>query len=159
MTTVKENQKAPYFKAEDTNGNTVKLSDFKGKNLVLYFYPKDDTPGCTKEACSFRDNISKIKELGAEIIGVSPDDSKSHKKFTEKYILTFPLLCDTENKISTTYGAYGEKTKFGKTYMGIIRSTFIIDKERVIRKIFSNVKVDGHTEEVIKILETLNHLS
>lgn len=154
MTHLKEGGKAPHFEAEDTNGNTVKLSDFKGKTLVLYFYPKDDTPGCTKEACYFRDNINMIKKLNAEIAGVSADSKESHMKFTRKYSLNFPLLIDAGNKISKNYGVYGEKSFMGRNYMGIIRSTFVIDGKGMIRKIFYKVKVDGHLGEVTDTLKT-----
>ena len=152
MTHLKEGVKAPYFEAEDTGGNKVKLSDFKGKNLVLYFYPKDDTPGCTKEACSFRDNIDGIKKLNAEILGVSGDSMESHQKFTKKYSLNFPLIVDFDNKIAKDYGVYGEKSFLGRNYMGITRSTFVIDGKGIIKKIFYKVKVEEHAREVVGAL-------
>ncbi len=154
MTHLKEGDKAPNFEAEDTSGNKVKLSDFKGKSLVLYFYPKDDTPGCTKEACSFRDNINGINKLNAEILGVSGDSMESHQKFTKKYSLNFPLIVDSGNKIAKDYGVYGEKSFLGRKYMGITRSTFVIDGKGIIKKIFYKVKVGGHTEEVINALNS-----
>lgn len=150
---LKEGDDVPYFEAEDTFGNKVKLTDFKGKKLVLYFYPKDDTPGCTKEACDFRDNIGKFKKLNAFLVGVSNDNSESHKKFSEKYNLPFTLLCDTDKKISNDYGVYGEKNFMGNTYIGIRRTTFIIDEKGAIKKIFNDVKVDGHIDEVLEILK------
>lgn len=153
MTHLKEGGKAPNFEAEDTNGNKVRLADFKGKNLVLYFYPKDDTPGCTKEACSFRDNIVSIRKLGAEIIGVSPDSKESHQQFTKKYSLNFPLIVDLNNKIAEDYGVYGEKSFLGKKYMGITRSTFMINGKGIIKKIFYKVKVNGHAGEVVESLK------
>ncbi len=153
---LKEGLKAPEFtlKGIDEKGEEreFSLKDYKGKKIVLYFYPKDDTPGCTKEACSFRDNINKIKEKGAIILGVSPDSIKSHKKFKEKYGLQFPLLSDPDYEVAKKYGAYGEKVMYGKKKIGIIRSTFIIDEMGKIKKTFYNVKVEGHVEEV------LNHL-
>ena len=152
MTHLKEGEKAPYFEAEDTNGKLARLSGFKGKNLVLYFYPKDDTPGCTKEACDFRDGISKIKKLNAEVVGVSPDLRESHQKFAQKYSLPFTLLVDKDNKISKEYGVYGEKSFMGKSYMGIIRSTFIINKQGIIKKIFYKVNVENHLDEVLNEL-------
>ena len=144
---------APAFSLKDTQGNTVKLSELKGKKVVVYFYPKDDTPGCTKEACDFRDNLAVVKKAGAVVFGVSPDDEASHQKFTEKFSLPFPLLCDTEHKIAEAYGAWGEKQNYGKTYMGLIRSTFLIDEKGKLAHIWRNVKAEGH---VAKVLETLS---
>lgn len=139
----------------DENGNEKEfcLKDFKGKKIVLYFYPKDDTPGCTKEACGFQENLNAIKSLGVEVIGISPDSINSHKKFKEKYNLNFILLSDPDKKVAESYGAYGEKKMYGKTTMGIIRSTFIIDKDGNIEKSWKNVKVEGHVMAVLNYLK------
>lgn len=140
---------APDFTTTDQNGNTVKLSDFTGKRVVLYFYPKDDTPGCTKEACSLRDSFDVFEEKGIKILGVSTDSEKSHQKFITKYDLPFDLLADTEKEIVESYGVWGEKNMYGKKYFGINRTTFLIDKEGKIVKIFKKVKVDEHADEVL----------
>ena len=153
MTSLKEGQKAPDFELKDTDGNKVRLSDFKGKKVVLYFYPKDDTSGCTKQACDFRDNIENIKNLNAVILGVSPDNEGSHKKFTDKYGLNFTLLCDTDISVSKKYGAYGEKELMGRKYKGIIRSTFIIDEEGDIKKVFYKVNPEKSIGEVLEVLK------
>ena len=152
MINLKEGQKAPDFELENTNGENVNLSDFKGKRVVLYFYPKDDTPGCTKQACDFRDNVKKLKSMNVEVIGISNDDMESHKRFAEKYHLPFALLCDTQKAVSKEYGVYEEKEKFGKKYWGITRSTFVIDGKSIIKKIFYKVKVEGHAREVVGAL-------
>lgn len=144
---------APAFSLKDTQGNTVKLSELKGKKVVVYFYPKDDTPGCTKEACDFRDNLAVLKKADTVVFGVSPDDEASHQKFTAKFSLPFPLLCDTDHKVAEAYGAWGEKQNYGKTYMGIIRSTFLIDEKGKLAHIWRNVKAEGH---VAKVLEKLS---
>lgn len=153
---LKEGNLAPDFKLKgiDTKGEEreFSLGDFKGKKIVLYFYPKDNTPGCTKEACDFRDNSEKILEKNAFILGISPDSLKSHKNFKEKYRLEFPLLSDPNGEVAKKYGAYGEKKLYGKTKEGIIRSTFIINESGKIVKAFYNVKVEGHIEEVLKNL-------
>ena len=149
---MKVGQKAPEFTVEDDTGKKVKLSDFKGKKVVLYFYPKDDTPGCTKEACNFRDGISKITKEGAVVLGVSPDDVKSHKKFKDKFELNFPLLADSDKKIVEAYDVWKEKSMYGKTYMGVERTTFIIDESGKISHIFPKVKVDQHYDEVLEAL-------
>ena len=146
---VKEGATAPAFKTTDTNGESVSLKDFRGQKVVLYFYPKDDTPGCTKEACSFRDGFSKFKKRGITILGVSPDSEKSHQKFTAKYKLPFTLLADTDHSIADAYGVYGEKKFMGRTYMGIHRTTFLIDEKGKIRKVFEKVKPDDHADEVL----------
>jgi peroxiredoxin Q/BCP len=146
---VKEGATAPAFKTTNTNGESVSLKDFRGQKVVLYFYPKDDTPGCTKEACSFRDGFSKFKKRGITILGVSPDSEKSHQKFTAKYKLPFTLLADTDHSIANAYGVYGEKKFMGRTYMGIHRTTFLIDEKGKIRKVFEKVKPDDHADEVL----------
>jgi len=150
---LKVGDKAPDFNVSTDAGQKVKLSDFKGKKIVLYFYPKDDTPGCTKEACAFRDGISEIKDRGAVVLGVSTDSVDSHKKFSSKFDLNFPLLADTDKKIVEAYGVWKEKINYGKKYMGIERTTFIINKEGKISHIFPKVKVDEHYDEVIDALE------
>ena len=146
---VKEGATAPAFKTTDTNGKSLSLKDFSGQKVVLYFYPKDDTPGCTKEACSFRDGFLKFKKRGITILGVSPDSEKSHQKFTAKYKLPFTLLADTDHSIADAYGVYGEKKFMGRTYMGIHRTTFLIDEKGKIKKVFEKVKPDDHADEVL----------
>jgi thioredoxin-dependent peroxiredoxin len=146
---------APQFKLPDQDGNMVSLEDFKGKNLVLYFYPKDDTAGCTKEACNFRDELPRFKDLNAEVIGISADSVKRHKKFYEKYNLSFTLLSDENKETIQNYGVWKEKNNYGKKYMGIERTTFIIDGKGVIRNIFSKVKVDNHNSEVEEALKQI----
>ena len=146
---VKEGNTAPAFKTTNTNGESVSLKDFRGQKVVLYFYPKDDTPGCTKEACSFRDGFSKFKKRGITILGVSPDSEKSHQKFTAKYKLPFTLLADTDHSIADAYGVYGEKKFMGRTYMGIHRTTFLIDEKGKIKKVFEKVKPEDHANEVL----------
>ena len=146
---------APDFELTDTNGNTVRLSDYRGRPVVLYFYPKDDTPGCTKEACAFRDAQARIKKTGAVVFGVSPDSVASHEKFKAKYKLNFPLLADTDKAVAKKFGAFGEKVMYGKKVVGMIRSTFVIDEEGVVRKVFPRVRVDGHDEKVLEALAAL----
>ena len=141
--------KAPDFSVKDQDGKVVKLKDFKGKKVVLYFYPKDDTPGCTKQACSLRDGFPKLKKNNIEILGVSIDDEKSHQKFIEKYDLPFTLLADTEKEVVNKYGVYGEKNMYGRKYMGTNRTTFLIDEDGKIVKIFKRVKVAEHADEVL----------
>lgn len=150
---LKVGQKAPDFALMDDSGKKVKLSDLKGRKVVLYFYPKDDTPGCTKEACAFRDGIKEIKDRGAVVFGVSADSVESHKKFKDKFELNFPLLADTDKKVVEDYGTWKEKSMYGKKYMGIERTTFIIDGQGKISHIFPKVKVDEHYDEVLKALE------
>lgn len=147
---LKVNDKAPDFKLQSGNGETISLKDYRGKKVVLYFYPKDDTPGCTAESCDFRDNIKKFEKKNTVIIGVSADSVKSHRKFTEKYNLPFTLLSDETNEMLITYGVWQEKTMYGRKYMGIVRTTFIINEKGVIEKIYEKVKVQGHAEEVLK---------
>ena len=144
---------APDFSVPASGGRTLALADLKGKNVVLYFYPKDDTPGCTKEACSFRDLSAEFAEKGAVILGVSPDDVKSHVKFRDKFSLPFPLLADPGAEVAQRYGVWKEKTNYGKTYMGIERTTVVIGKDGTIKKVFPNVKVDGHVEEVLAAID------
>lgn len=146
---LKEGDKAPNFNSVDQDGNKVKLSDFKGQKLVLYFYPKDNTPGCTKEACSFRDADQTFKKKGIKVLGVSTDDEKSHQKFISKFQLPFDLLADTDHSIVEAYGVWGEKSMYGKKYMGTFRKTFLIDEKQKIVKIFDKVKVDEHADEVL----------
>lgn len=155
MTEIKEGAKAPAFNLPSSDGKKIALKDLSGKNVVLYFYPKDDTPGCTKEACQFRDSISKIKKAGAVVLGVSPDGVASHEKFIQKYKLPFPLLADEDHQVAEKYGVWREKKNYGRTYMGIVRSTFVIDKNGRLAKVFSNVKVEGHDAKVLEALKAL----
>ncbi|HZJ42138.1 MAG TPA: thioredoxin-dependent thiol peroxidase [Pyrinomonadaceae bacterium] len=147
---VKEGTTAPAFKTTDDNGEDVSLKDFKGQKVVLYFYPKDDTPGCTKEACSFRDAYSKYKKQGIKLLGVSPDSEASHKKFITKYKLPFTLLADRDHAIAEAYGVWGEKKFMGRTYMGVLRTTFLIDEKGKIKKVFEKVKPEDHATEVLE---------
>jgi len=144
--------KAPAFDLPASDGTTLSLGKLRGKKVVLYFYPKDDTSGCTKEACSFRDNLSRVRKKGAEIIGISADPLKSHIKFSEKYALPFPLLSDESKEVIKAYGVWQEKSMYGRKYMGIVRTTFIIDERGTITHIFPKVTVDGHTDEVLQHL-------
>jgi len=145
--------KAPGFRTTDQDGEPVSLSDFKGKKVVLYFYPKDDTPGCTKEACSFRDVWPKLRRKKVEILGVSVDDAKSHRKFVDKYSLPFTLLADTDKKIVNDYGVWGEKSMYGRKYMGTNRVTYLIDEKGKIAAVWPKVKVADHVEEVVEAIE------
>jgi peroxiredoxin Q/BCP len=147
---LKEGDKAPAFTATNQDGKKVKLSDYKGKRVVLYFYPKDDTPGCTKEACSFRDADDVFRKKGIAVLGVSIDDEKSHQKFISKYQLPFDLLADTDKTMVEAYGVWGEKSMYGKKYMGTHRKTFLIDEKGKIVKIFDKVKVAEHADEVLE---------
>jgi thioredoxin-dependent peroxiredoxin len=147
---IKEGTTAPAFKTTDANGDTVGLKDLKGQKLVLYFYPKDDTPGCTKEACSFRDAWAKFKKRGITVLGVSPDSEASHKKFETKYKLPFTLLADKDHAIADAYGVWGEKKFMGRTYMGVQRTTFLIDEKGKIKKVFEKVKPEDHANEVLE---------
>ena len=144
---------APEFRLRGDDGKSYALKDFRGKKVVLYFYPKDDTPGCTKEACSFRDNLARVRSLGAEVLGVSRDDLASHAKFRSKYSLSFPLLSDESGGVTEEYGVWKERNLYGKTFLGIERTTFIIDEKGRIAKVFPRVKVDGHTDEVLAALK------
>lgn len=153
MPALKEGAKAPDFILPTDNGTTVSLKDFKGRKLVLYFYPKDDTPGCTAEACAFNDNLSGFKKLGVDVLGVSKDSVKKHQKFIEKFNLKFTLASDEEGAMLEEYGVWIEKSMYGRKYMGIERATFLIDEKGKIEKMWRNVKVTGHVDEVIKTLK------
>ena len=139
---------APGFELKDQAGETHRLEDLRGSWVALYFYPKDDTPGCTTEACDFRDNMAQISAEGGKVFGVSADDEASHRKFAEKYDLNFPLLIDLDKEVLEAYGAWGEKTNFGKTYMGVTRMTYLIDPEGKIAKVWPKVKPEGHAADV-----------
>ena len=147
---LKEGSAAPAFKTTDANGEAVSLKDLRGQKVVLYFYPKDDTPGCTKEACSFRDAFSQFKKKGIAVLGVSPDKEASHQKFITKYKLPFTLLADADRSIAEAYGVWGEKKFMGRTYMGVHRTTFLIDEKGKIKKIFEKVKPEDHASEVLQ---------
>lgn len=147
-----EGDKAPDFSLPETNGSILSLTKLRGKKVVLYFYPRDNTPGCTREACSFRDNFARFQKEGVEIIGVSADSLKSHNKFTDAFGLPFPLLSDETKEMLKAYGVWKQKTFMGRKFLGIERTTFLIDEKGVIRKIFLKVKVDGHIEEILKVL-------
>lgn len=146
-------KKAPPFSLKDQNGEKKSLKDFLGKKVVLYFYPKDNTSGCTKEACSFNDNLPSFEIIDAVIIGISPDSVQSHKKFVDKYNLNFLLLADDEKKVVEAYGVWKEKSMYGRKYMGVERTTYIIDESGKITQIFLKVKVEGHTNEVLNSLK------
>jgi peroxiredoxin Q/BCP len=152
---LKVGDKAPAFSLKNTEGKTIKLSDLKGKKVVLYFYPRDMTPGCTKEACGFRDDYSQLKKREVEVIGVSGDDQSSHQKFTEKYSLPFTLLSDPDHAMMEEYGAWGEKNMYGKKSMGVLRTTYIIDEDGKIAHIFKKVKTDTHSQDVLKVIDEM----
>ena len=149
---LKEGDVAPDFTLQSTEGKEISLKGLRGKQVVLYFYPKDDTPGCTKEACDFRDNLTRVRAKGAVVYGVSHDSIESHNRFKDKFDLPFPLLSDPQKKMTEAYGVYKQKSLYGKLFMGIERTTFVIDKEGRIKKIFPKVKVEGHVEEVLQAL-------
>jgi len=151
MVTLKEGDKAPAFSGIDQNGNKISLSDFKGRKLVLYFYSEDDSPTCTIQACSLRDNYSHLKEKGFEVVGISPDDSTMHKQFETKFNLPFTLIEDPSHKILKKYGVWDKKLMFGHRYMGVLRTTFIIDEKGIIRKIFLRPKNKAHGEEIMRL--------
>ena len=153
MSKIKIGDKAPDFKGIDQNGKIIASKDLKGKKVILYFYPQDDTPGCTAESCNLRDNYQALLKIGYAVVGVSADNEKSHKKFADKYELPFPLIADTEKEILESYDAWGEKSMYGKKYMGIIRKTYVIDEKGNIERIFDKVDTKNHTEQ---ILETYN---
>ncbi|MBL6962666.1 MAG: thioredoxin-dependent thiol peroxidase [Bacteroidetes bacterium] len=147
---LKIGDRAPDITANNQDGREIKLADFKGKKVVLYFYPKDNTPGCTEEACNLRDNYEALIKEGYVVLGVSPDSEKSHKKFISKYKLPFDLLADTEKKILNDYGVWGEKKLYGRTYMGVIRTTFVIDEKSLIEEIIEKVNVKDHSTQILK---------
>jgi peroxiredoxin Q/BCP len=149
----KEGTIAPNFTATDANGDTVRLKDLRGQKVVLYFYPKDDTPGCTREACAFRDEFADFKKRDIKLLGVSVDSEASHKKFTAKYKLPFTLLSDPDHSIADAYGVYGEKKFMGRTYMGVKRMTFLIDEKGKIKKVFEKVKPEEHARDVLAAFE------
>lgn len=149
---IKVGDKAPDFKLNTIGGSPVHLSKLKGKKVVLYFYPKDDTPGCTKEACSFQENLGTIKKKGAMVLGVSADSIVSHEKFARKFDLEFQLLSDETKEVCKSYGVWKEKSLYGRKFMGIERTTFVIDEKGVVQNIFPKVKVDGHTKEILEVL-------
>ncbi len=152
MAFLKEGSKAPAFEGRDQDGKTIRLEDFKGKKVIVYFYPKDDTPGCTAEACNLRDNYSYWLNKGYEVIGVSPDNEKSHVRFREKHNLPFNLIADPEKKIINVYGAWGEKKFMGKSFHGVLRSTYVIDEEGTIEKVISKVDTKKHSTQLIQEL-------
>ena len=149
---LKPGDKAPEFTLASDQGETVRLTRLRGKKVVLYFYPKDDTSGCTTEACEFRDHWSDVKATGATLLGVSPDGIESHGRFRKKYTLPFPLLSDQDHAVATAYGAWGEKSMYGRKYMGILRSTYIIDQRGHVQTVFAKVKPKGHAKEVLSAL-------
>jgi peroxiredoxin Q/BCP len=153
MIQLKEGMKAPSFEGIDQNGRTVKLSDFSGQKLVLYFYPKDNTPGCTAEACNLRDNHEILLKKGFAVVGVSMDSEKSHKGFSSKYSLPFPLIADTSKRMLNDYGVYREKKLYGKSFLGIVRTTFVINEKGIIEKIISKVDTKNHSEQIFKIYQ------
>ena len=154
--TLAEGDKAPAFTSKDQNGNVVSLSDCKGQKVALYFYPEDDTPTCTIEACNLRDNYALLKKNGIKVLGVSPDDEKKHKKFEKKFDLPFTLLADEDKKIIDKYGVWGEKNLYGRKYMGLHRTTFLIDEKGIIKKIFKKPKSKMHSEEILNAWQELS---
>ncbi|AGA29545.1 thioredoxin-dependent thiol peroxidase [Singulisphaera acidiphila] len=152
---IESGQPAPDFTLPDQRGQEVTLSQLQGAPVVLYFYPKDDTPGCTKEACAFRDARADYEAAGAHVIGVSPDNSTSHLKFAEKYDLPFTLVADVDRQVCEAYGVWQEKNNYGKKSMGVVRTTFIIDRNGIVQKTFPKVKVDGHSDEILETLKSL----
>ena len=155
MALIEPGKKAPAFSLTDQHGKAQRLSDLAGRPVVLYFYPKDDTPGCTKEACAFRDNLPRFKSSKAVVLGVSILDESSKKRFSEKYDLTFPLLADADHQVADRYGVWQKKSRYGRTYMGIVRTTYLIDRDGKIARRWDNVKVDGHAEEVLEAADAL----
>lgn len=150
MITLKPGDVAPAFEGKDQNGQTIKLSDYSGKKVVLYFYPKDATPGCTAQACNLRDNYGALQSKGYIVIGVSQDSEKSHQKFIEKQSLPFPLIADTDHKVHELYGTWGEKSMYGKKYMGTLRTTFVIDENGKIEEVIEKVNTKDHTSQILK---------
>ena len=155
MISLQEGDKAPAFRSKDQDGKPVSLSDYKGKKVALYFYPEDDTPTCTVEACNLRDNYSLLKKEGIVVLGVSPDDEKKHKKFEQKFSLPFTLVTDPDKKIIDKYGVWGEKNLYGRKYMGLHRTTFLIDEKGIIRKIFKKPRSKMHSEEILNAWQEL----
>ena len=155
MPLIEPGRKAPAFALKDQSGTTHKLADYSGRPLVLYFYPKDDTPGCTKEACDFRDRTPRFDKINAAVIGVSILDEKSKAKFASKYSVKFPLLADADHEVAEKYGVWQEKSRYGRKYMGIARTTYLIDRDGKIARRWDNVKVDGHADEVFEAVSTL----
>ena len=153
MKVLLEGQKAPAFSGKDQNGNKVSLSAFKGQKVVIYFYPQDDTPTCTVQACNLRDNYALLKKKGFVILGISPDDEQSHKKFEKKFDLPFTMISDERHTIIDKFGVWGEKQLYGRTYMGLHRTTFVIDEKGIIRKIFRKPRSKQHAEDIIKAWE------
>ncbi|MDQ6757507.1 MAG: thioredoxin-dependent thiol peroxidase [Bacteroidota bacterium] len=153
MITLQEGDKAPKFKSKDQNGKPISLEEFKGKKIALYFYPEDDTPTCTIEACNLRDNYTLLKEKGIIVLGVSPDNEKKHKKFEQKFNLPFTLVADDDKKIIDKYGVWGEKNLYGRKYMGLHRTTFLINEKGIIKKIFKKPRSKMHSEEILKAFE------
>ena len=156
MIELKEGDKAPGFNGKNQDGNRISLSDFKGSPVILYFYPEDDTPTCTIQACNLRDNYALLRQKGFVVLGVSPDDEKSHQKFEKKFSLPFTLIADPEHKIIDKYGVWGQKKLYGRTYMGLHRTTFLIDGKGIIRKIYLRPKNKAHAEEIVKTWEDLS---
>lgn len=156
MEILQEGKKAPAFKGKDQNGATVSSADFKGKKLVLYFYPQDNTPTCTVQACNIRDNFAALKKKGIDIIGISPDDIKKHKKFEEKFELPFTIIADTDHSIIDKFGVWGEKQLYGKKYLGLHRTTFLIDEKGMIKKVFLKPKSKQHAEEILQAWEAID---
>lgn len=152
MTTIKEGDKAPEFNANDEAGNAVSLSQYKGRKLILFFYPKDDTPGCTAENCNLRDNYAVLQEKGFAVLGVSPDSAKKHQGFKAKYSLPFPLIPDSDQQIMKSYGAWGEKQMYGRSYEGVLRTTFVINEEGIVEKVFEKVDTKNHTAQILKAM-------
>ncbi|RPH28655.1 MAG: thioredoxin-dependent thiol peroxidase [Bacteroidales bacterium] len=149
---LKSGDKAPEFSSVDQNGNQIKLSDYKGKKVILYFYPKDNTSGCTAEACSLRDGYEQLANLGFEVIGVSPDNEKSHQNFIKKFDLPFKLIADTDQAVANSYGVWGEKKMYGRSYMGILRTTFLIDEKGIINHVISKVNTGDHLNQILELI-------
>jgi peroxiredoxin Q/BCP len=154
MAKLEQGAAAPRFSLPDQDARLVSLDDLEGKKVLVYFYPKDDTPGCTTEACQFNDNLHAFQRAGVPVLGISADDGESHRKFREKYGLRFPLLSDPDHQVMEAYGAWGEKTLYGKTSVGVIRSTFLVDEQGRIERAWYNVKADGHAEKVLAELQS-----
>ena len=153
MTELTEGAQAPIFTLPDQDGNLVSLDDFKGSKVLVYFYPADDTPGCTKEACQFNDNLTRFQAAGVPVLGVSPDNGASHQRFRGKYGLQFPLLTDADHAVMDAWGAWGEKSRYGRTSVGVLRSTFLVDEQGRIERAWHNVKADGHAATVLAHLQ------